>query len=325
MTTTIVRQGAPAHPRRSMTIPTAIPDGTLRCAYYHPRLAPWFGLAVLFAIAILARAAVAAPSDTYDAAHLSSVELERLAFAGRLLGGVRNFQRQPFLLLTDAPDLNGPAVLAALDAVYQWTRRDFPFLLPPRRAVPLIVFASDQEFNAFWRRLGSPSRVSLEAVPQGVAGRTIESVATSHFQEWPEDGLALYVHEASHALLHQMFGIGAGGNWLAEGVATNYEWQVSQPDVHAVRAGLADPGGRMPLETLLNGERVPRERYWQAALVVQWLLDDPLRRVQLPTLFAAMREEGSVDARQLVGRYLGMSVNDVEEAWLTWAHAQYSG
>ena len=86
MTTTIVRQGAPAHPRRSLTIPTAIPDGTLHCAYDHPRLAPWFGLAVLFAIAILARAAVAAPSDTYDAAHLSSVELERRTEAEKLAG-----------------------------------------------------------------------------------------------------------------------------------------------------------------------------------------------------------------------------------------------
>src|SRR5439155_5139957 len=124
----------------------AIPDGTHHRTYDLRRLARSVGLVISLEFALFARPALA--GDAYDPVLLSLPELQRLAFGERPPGAIHTFEQRPFVLLTDMPRLDGTAVLRTLDAMYRWTRRDFPFLLPPSRPVPLLVFASDRQFRS---------------------------------------------------------------------------------------------------------------------------------------------------------------------------------
>ena len=246
------------------------------------------------------------------AVDLSPADLERVAF-DRSPGVVRMRERAPFVLLTDAAAVGMTGLLALLDAAYQQTRRDFSFLLPPRRHVTLLVFAGGDEFAAFPSRLG----VALGLPEASVKGRALVGIGATAFRTSSSVGLSQAVAEGTRALLREMIGIGAGSDWFVEGVVTRSRWTVAPPNRPGLRAAVEDPRTCGSLATLLDGDPVPARRLWQAGLLVQFLLGDPLRRVQLPVLFDAMRRQGSMDARALVGAHLGIDLDAADGAFLT--------
>src|SRR5207249_2851805 len=185
----------------------------------------------------------------------------------------------------------------------------------PRRPVVLVVFAMADEFVRFWPRFND-----LFGYPEGVAkaaGIASMGVGTTWYNpQWRM--LDICVHEATHALTTQMLGLAGGASWLSEGIAERYEPSVvAGRDLRAeVRRQVAD--GKLelpPLEQLLSGAPTPCDRYLPAALVIDWLLADPLRRAQLPAVLEDMWKTGTTDLRPLVERRLGMPMAELEERW----------
>ena len=78
------------------------------------------------------------------------------------------------------------------------------------------------------------------------------------------------------------------------------------------------------LDALLGEKRIPPHGYLPAALLVDWLLDDPLRQSQLPVLFRELHATGAADLRTLLTRHLGMSMGELERLWRGWLESRFA-
>ena len=78
-----------------------------------------------------------------------------------------------------------------------------------------------------------------------------------------------------------------------------------------------------PLEGLLNGAPTGYGGYLPAALVIEWLMADPLRRTQLSGLLQDMRGRATVDVNVLAADHLGMSMTTLDAAWREWVRSRY--
>src|SRR5262249_27017788 len=154
----------------------------------------------------------------------------------------------------------------ALALLYQWTRQDFPYLLPPRHLVPVVLFSADDALPAFWDRAHVAYGLPREALGAGVDAFTIGASAASIVGSPRSPRLARWVNVASRALLRGVFG-SLRHSWLLEGIGTHYEWRLLPPTSRTVGAAITDP---MPLDTLLNGECLPPNPSARAALVLEW-------------------------------------------------------
>ena len=254
-----------------------------------------------------------------DVAYLSIPELGREAFGAR---PARVLRRGPFAVSTDEPRLDEARLLDALEAMYGRTRADLPGLPAPSRPVPLLIFAADRDYREFWPRFARRFEAEMAAPRSG--GFTALGVGSAPGATDPATIRPVFVHEASHALMGQMLGLDNRGEWLLEGLATRYQLAFSGQDIGPiVRAGLADARGRTPLEDLLDGEPIPETRYWQAALVIDWMLADPGRRERFLAALGAMRRRGSTDLRPLVRGHFGVTLADIESSWLAWARERF--
>lgn len=122
----------------------------------------------------------------------------------------------------------------------------------------------------------------------------------------------------------RMLGLDNRGEWLLEGLATRYQLAFSGQDIGPVlRAGLADARGWTPFEDLLYGEPIQEARYWQAALVIDWMLADPSRRDRFFAALEAMRRRGSTDLRPLVQGRFGVTLAEIESSWLAWSRERF--
>ena len=206
--------------------------------------------------------------------------------------------------------------------MYGRTRADLPTLPAPPRPAPLLVFAADGDYRAFWPRFARRFEAAMAAPRSG--GFTALGVASAAAAADPAAIRPVFVHEASHALMGPMLGLDNRGEWLLEGLATRYQLAFSGQDIAPIaRAGLADARGRATFEDLLDGEPIPEARYWQAALVIDWMLADPARRERLLAALGAMRRRGSTDLRPLARGYFGVPMADLESSWLAWARGRF--
>jgi hypothetical protein len=255
-----------------------------------------------------------------DAAYLSTSELVREAFGGGR--PARVLRRGPFVVSTDEPRLDGAKLLDALEAMYGRTRADLPGLPAPSHPAPLLIFAADRNYREFWPRFAR--RFGGEAAAPGSGGFTALGVASASAAADPAAIRPVFVHEASHALAGPMLGLDNRGEWLLEGLATRYQLAFSGQDIGPIaRAGLADARGRATFEDLLDGEPIPEARYWQAALVIDWMLADPGRRERFLAALGAMRRRGSTDLRPLARSHFGVALADLESSWLAWARGRF--
>jgi hypothetical protein len=260
------------------------------------------------------------------AAYLAPHEIEAIAFEnGPGIGAVRRLEGNlPWIVLTDAPALDGRKLLDALDITYQRVRQDIPSLLPPSRRVVVIVFADRDGYQRFLPRFGR--RFGLDWASHGEGGMAPMGVSATWYRDaWRGDATTMVhicVHEGVHSLMTQMLGLSAGQTWLTEGLAEFYGRKAAGLDV-ALRVQRDLEAGVPSLESLLSGAPTGYSGYLPAALVVEWLIADPLRRAQLSGLLRDMRQRATIDVNVLGPDHLGMSMTTLEGAWRTWVRARY--
>jgi hypothetical protein len=295
---------------------------------------------VLWLIAALVAPAVAAPGpaivprwtipaedETKPSAErgLSIREIEVLAFGEGAFGRTQRFTQPPWVVLVESAASGDRQLVPLLDWVYRQIRQEWPFLAQPRRPAVLVLFASRESEVRFWDRLAHRLDVVISGPASGFLGRAMAGIGSSWSGATPDETTRtmVWVHEAVHALMHQMLDVRGVPSWLAEGLARRYDLLATGHDVHVeVKAALA--AGRIPaLDALMGEKRIPSHGYLPAALLVDWLLDDPLRQSQLPVLFRELRTTGAADLAKLLTRHLGMSMDELERLWREWLRQRF--
>jgi hypothetical protein len=236
---------------------------------------------------------------------------------------VRMYERGPFVLLTDAPRLDVEGVLASLDAMHARTRELLPHMPTPNGPVPLLVFADEREYRAFWESFSA--RFGVRVLPQKEdEGFTWHGVATAWFSDRYGPVRPTYVHEAHHALLERAYGLAAQRSWLFEGLANLEQLEISHQELASVyHRGLRRADKTSSLSELLDGRPIRTDRYWQVTLFVQWLVENPERRVALDSALFEMAQRGSADVRPVVRRHFGSDLDALGVAFWSWAWATY--
>jgi hypothetical protein len=227
-------------------------------------------------------------------------------------------------VLTDARELDVDAVLVALDQMHVRTVARFPGLTLPEQSVPLLVFGSETAYRKFWAGfsadMGSRARPLAED-----EGYTWLGVATAWYSNAYGAVRPVYVHEASHALIERALGLDAQRSWLFEGLGNVAQLDVSGQDIASVyRQGLMRSGVKMPVFEMLSGGAIPTTRYWQATLLMQFLLADAGRTHALAGALQDMRAAGSADLRPHLERHFGMDVPRFSAAFWAWAWSEFA-
>jgi hypothetical protein len=257
---------------------------------------------------------------------LSIREIEVLAFGEGAPGRTGRFTQPPWAILSESASSPDRQLLPLLDWVYREIRREWPFLVQVRQPAVLVLFESSEHEARFWGRLAERLGIVIAQPPSGFLGRAMAGIGSSWSEVSPDpkQRTMIAVHEAVHALMHQMLDVRGVPSWLAEGLARRYDLRAVGYDVRPeVRAALA--AGRIPpLDALLGEKRIPPHGYLPAALLVDWLLDDPLRQSQLPVLFRELHATGAADLRTLLTRHLGMSMGELERLWRGWLESRFA-
>lgn len=246
------------------------------------------------------------------AASLSEAELVAVAFGPAAT--VRRFERRPFVVLTDAPDLAGEAVLEALLRMAAAVRRDLPELELPTDPVRLLVFAEDAAYRAFWPRFAT--RLAADVRPPRSDGFTMMGIASSSVGD--ASVRPVYVHEAAHALLEPMLRLSNASEWLHESLAVRYQVEFMGGGLEpALRNAVARD--RLPsLADLTDGKPIAQRDYAFAGSFVSWLLAEPLRAAGLQDALGAMRARGHTALAPVVEESLGAPLAELEHAWHAW-------
>jgi hypothetical protein len=236
---------------------------------------------------------------------------------------VRMYERAPFVLLTDAPQLDAQSVLDSLETMHDRTRALLPHMPAPTKPVPLLVFADQREYRAFWESFSA--QFGARVVPRKEdEGFTWHGVATAWYSDRYGPVRPTYVHEAHHALLEIAYGLSAQRSWLFEGLANLEQLEISHQELASVyRHGLRRADKTSALSELLDGAPIDTDRYWQATLFAQWLIEDPQRRAALDSALFEMAQRGSADVRPVVRGHFGSDLDALGVAFWSWAWTTY--
>jgi hypothetical protein len=231
----------------------------------------------------------------------------------------------PWVVMTEEPAPDARDLLARLGRVYADVGNDFPFLPKPAAPSVLIVFASRERDQRFWRALERRVGLSFSEPSSGVRGHAVLGIGTTWWSDDVSDPtlIRISVHEAVHALMHQMLDIGRTPSWLAEGIASRYDARAVGLDLGPHVRTLLEDGTFPTLDELMTPERVPWHGYVPVALLVDWLFADPLRRSQLPVLYRQLHANPTADLRPSLERNLGLSMARLEDEWRRWVAVRY--
>lgn len=214
--------------------------------------------------------------------------------------------------LADRTDLR---LVDHLQGVSAHMEEMLPFLGPER--APLFVLLPDEgTYRDYAVRLAGAFHAELS--PPEYDGFTLMGVALAS-RDGGGEIRPSWTHEYAHAWLAARTHLPTGtGDWLQEGLASRVQLDLHPQEDYAeiVRRGLAEPDRRTPLGELLDGSRIPTSRYWQAAEVLGFLMEE--HGDALPGLIEAMEASGSADLRPHL-HLLGMDMESLEEAWVRWA------
>jgi hypothetical protein len=217
---------------------------------------------------------------------------------------------RPWVLMTEAPAPDARDLAARLGRVYADVVNDFPFLPKPANPSVVLVFATETRDRRFWRALERRVGLSFSEPSMGVRGHAVLGIGTTWWSDdvTPATLLRICLHEAVHALMHQMLDIGRTPSWLAEGIASRYDARALGLDLGPHVRALVEEGTFPTLDELMTPDRIPAHGYVPVALLVDWLLADPLRRSQLPVLYRPLH---------------AMSMARLEDEWRRWVAVRY--
>jgi hypothetical protein len=256
---------------------------------------------------------------------LSVDEIADLAFGPGMRGRTSSWRQPPWAVMSSAPGFAGGSVMPLLDAAYRLVRGDFPFLGDASEPAVLLVFDTRAAQAAFLARLGERLHTRFDfGNLANVGGESVLGIGMTWVEDIaPENLPTICLHESVHALTAQLFGIDQVASWFSEGVARRAELVILDPDarehVQAVLAQNQIP----PLAELMNAAHIPAHGYLPAALLIDWLLDDPLRRSQLPLLFRDARAERRPDLLALLQRRMGLGADALERQWREWLQRRF--
>ncbi len=231
--------------------------------------------------------------DPQRGAALRMAELMPVAFPDAKPADVRVRESPRWSIATDAPELD----LAQLDAhfarIEELVAADVP--LDPRAAQPIlfVIHRKVEDYRRFPPRFGAKMNSTVAAPTSN--GLTFGVISCSSWDERQGTIRSVYTHEFVHGLLTSRGGLGNHGEWLQEGLASWVQLRV-HPQVNLgeiVTKGLANPAWHLPLPELTSGKKIPTDRYWQAATLVECLMKHELFAPRFPELLKAIRASGS--------------------------------
>jgi hypothetical protein len=247
--------------------------------------------------------------------HLSPALLKDLAFPEAATASAK--PAGPFSVITEAP-IDHEELAAELIRLQQLVSAHFPAVLdPPPSPIPLIVFASEQDYQDFWPRFAKAFNSQID--PPRAAGFAALGVAATWHD--PDQGSVrpVMLHEACHALLEPVLGLSNVGEWLHEGIANYFQLHWSRQDLTAIIAPRIRNGQLLPLAELCDGQGIAMEHYAQAALLIQFFLSDPARSTQLMEAIKLMSNTGSSALAPVAKETFGKPLDKLQMDWLEWA------
>jgi hypothetical protein len=243
-----------------------------------------------------------------------------------IFGGerVRRKETPEVVILTNVAELEIEELANRLTKrVAEW-RRDLGFLEQSAATPLLIVFATREQYEQFAPRLGAQFN-SVAAAPQS-DGYTISGIATSYWNEQQGTDRPVYTHELFHSFLVRTLRIDTKGEWLHEGLASMYQIRAHPPEnmSRLVMDGLKNERFRTPFQKLCAGERIPENRYWQAATLLEMMFATPQYREKLPKLFASFQRLGATDLDPHLD-FLDTTWAELSADWASYCQTKYGG
>jgi len=202
-------------------------------------------------------------------------------------------------VITDVKELDAETLADHLMEVDKTLRNMLPYLKHPPALPTLLVFKDEEGYRGFHRKYGK--RLNAKIVPPSSDGYALFGIATSSAGDPPDTFRPVFVHEFVHAHLDKVAGIPSEkGDWFQEGMATSMQLRFHPQDTfhEIVQDSLTKRSHWMPLQQLCDGRRIPMNRYWQAATLIELLSEDPRYAPSFPKLVQAMSASGSTQLEQ---------------------------
>lgn len=260
--------------------------------------------------------------DDPDIATPQPDDLRQIAFPEIPEKDVRVVGRGDFLVLTDEPALDVEKLMSHLAAVKKQLAADVPLPPSPPWPAPLIIFRTRAEYEAFPGRFAA--KLNAGSVIPRTTGYTIQGISTSYWDESFGTLRPVYTHEIIHALLARELRLPNRSDWFQEGMAVHYQLQFHPQEDFAqiLERGLADSTLRTPFAELTNGKPISQSRYWQAATLVELLMQDKKYQPQFPALLRAFDENASTE----LGKHLELlktNWDDLSSDWQKFCREKY--
>ncbi len=256
-------------------------------------------------------------------AELTVADLAATAFPKKQAGEVRVRKNADVRILTDAEQLDLDQLFDYLSDVARSLRQDLPLVDQPAAPATLIVFATRAQYEGFPARLGGQMN-SAGPVPQS-SGFTMHGISTSYWDPKYGTFRPVFTHEFVHSLVAHGALLGNRGEWFHEGLASYYQIRIHPQEDYPqiVMQGLSNADRRLPLTQLLSGRPIPLDRYWQAATVIEMLLQDKKYQPHLPALIAAFQQTGSTNIAPHLSPVLKVSAAEFDRDWQQYCHRKY--
>jgi hypothetical protein len=252
----------------------------------------------------------------------------RLAFPA---GGARAHTSEHFLVLTNRPEIdkNGKKLLGRLEEGLEYLRTRFHIEPAEGELSPVYIYATQEQMRACIRRLGERFGVGIDISSKLTASAYLSRAICCYISDWGWDRPA-FVNYAMKAALYRSLGVSTQPNWISSGLANAVQ-------IH-LHADLLDD---------INPHRIFRRRELGQGPFLEWHLlfasGGVKNKLQYATIFEYFADahgdtlpefwklvRGSPrplheDLPGAMATAAGMSLEEMEKAWLAWGLQHYAG
>lgn len=254
-------------------------------------------------------------------------DVQRLAFPQ---GKSRRLESEHFLLVDNVPAIGDPdahRLLARLEEGLTVLGDRYGLTGDLGEKVPLVLFATRPEYEAFATRLGEHFGATVS--PPKSDGFSVFGMGLGWFDEKQGWDRPVFVHEALHGAIHRLLGVVSNGNWIQEGLASAVQTRLHPDSLD--RRKLADSfakrgGWLVPWSECLAEQRPGIPRYPQLLSMMDFLAET--HRAALPKVWdavRALREPLHKSAPAAIAKALGTDAAKLEEEWFAWGAEHYGG